>query len=84
MEDNENDIQDIDLTKLSSAERWTEENWEKEMEKHPLFMKDSPTDEMPPLVEAMRQLKYDSECNTKVELAMSYKEDGNYNFKNKK
>ena len=56
----------------------------KVMEKHPLFMKDSSTDEMPPLVGAMKQLKYNSECNTKMELAMTYKEDGNYNFKNRK
>lgn len=56
------------------------------MEEHPLFMTKNPDDpdKMPPLVEAMRQLKYDETVNTPVELAHQYKLDGNFKFKEKK
>ncbi|EEC06387.1 hsp90 co-chaperone cns1, putative [Ixodes scapularis] len=64
---------------------WKEETWEKEMEEHPLFASKLPEDtEMPPLVEALQQLKYDTDMNGPDELAENYKEDGNNNFKLKK
>ncbi|CAN7984772.1 unnamed protein product [Ixodes hexagonus] len=64
---------------------WKEETWEKEMEEHPLFASKLPEDAaMPPLVEALQQLKYDTDMNGPDELAENYKEDGNNNFKLKK
>lgn len=64
---------------------WTEETWEKEMEQHPLFATKLPENaELPPLVEAMQQLKYDAKANSPAELAAQYKEDGNNNFRLKK
>ena len=64
---------------------WSEENWQEQMAEHPFFMKKiDPTKPLPPLVEALSNLKYDTELNTKRELAESYKEDGNNNFKNRK
>ncbi|KAL1479788.1 hypothetical protein MTO96_051592 [Rhipicephalus appendiculatus] len=64
---------------------WKEETWEKEMEEHPLFAKSLPdSGELPPLVEAMQQLKYDAELNGPEGLAEQYKDDGNNNFKLKK
>ncbi|XP_072947965.1 DNA polymerase interacting tetratricopeptide repeat-containing, protein of 47 kDa isoform X2 [Epargyreus clarus] len=55
-----------------------------EMDKHPFFMKSVPEgDEMSPLAEGLAKLKYDPEENTPLELATSYKEDGNFNFKHK-
>ncbi|XP_035223358.1 tetratricopeptide repeat protein 4-like [Stegodyphus dumicola] len=55
------------------------------MEKHPFFMR-KPVEgqELPPLVEALQQLKYDPEVNSPKELALSYKEDGNQNLKQHK
>lgn len=54
------------------------------MDKHPFFMKsNSDANEMSPLVEGLAKLKYDPEENTPLELATSYKEDGNFNFKHK-
>lgn len=55
------------------------------MAKHPFFMKQSPAEGQPvsPLVEGLQKLKYDPDENTPEELAMSYKEDGNFNFKHK-
>lgn len=41
-------------------------------------------DEMSPLVEALAQIKYDEDLNSKKDLAISYKDDGNNNFKLKK
>ncbi|RWS16435.1 tetratricopeptide repeat containing cytosolic Fe-S cluster assembly factor-like protein [Dinothrombium tinctorium] len=65
---------------------WDPEKWEEEFEKHPIFMTKSPSEnaELPPLVEAIQQLKYDSEVNSRTELALNYKEDGNQNFKHRK
>lgn len=65
---------------------WPEDKWEEEMEKHPIFMSKplEEGEELPPMVEALQQLKYDPEFNSPIELAMSYKEDGNQNFKRKK
>lgn len=67
-------------------EGWPEDKWEQEMEKHPLFMTKPLEDgqELPPEVEALQQLKYDPDENTPEELAKSYKDDGNRNFKVKK
>lgn len=40
-------------------------------------------EELHPLYEGLQKLKYDPEENTPDELAISYKEDGNFNFKHK-
>lgn len=55
------------------------------MEEHPLLMTKPPEDpnDIPPLVEAMRELKYGEDCNEPEELAKQYKLDGNENFKQK-
>ena len=65
---------------------WDEETWEKDFDNHPLFMTKPAEDpaNLPPLVEAMRQLKYDPEHNTAKDLADRYKRDGNENFRLKK
>lgn len=69
----------------NQSERWTEENWEKEMEKHPMFMSKEPKPgEESALVEAFSQLKYDPEFNSPYKLMESYKTDGNVNYQNKK
>ncbi|CAG5055045.1 unnamed protein product [Parnassius apollo] len=66
------------------TEGWPEDRWEEEMDKHPFFMKSNPdATEMSPLAEGLAKLKYDPEENTPLELATSYKEDGNFNFKHK-
>ncbi|XP_014291206.1 DNA polymerase interacting tetratricopeptide repeat-containing, protein of 47 kDa isoform X3 [Halyomorpha halys] len=64
------------------ADKWKEgAEWHKEMENHPFFMKTLPNDgEVSPLVEGLQQLKYSTEENSPEELAISYKEDGNFNF----
>ncbi|CAG2173783.1 unnamed protein product [Oppiella nova] len=68
-----------------SKERWTEDNWREEMAKHPFFSSDANVGyESSPLVDAMRQLKYDKEFNSAEELVNSYREDGNENFRRKK
>lgn len=76
---------EIEVNKTSN-ERWNENNWRQEMEKHPFFMSESveASEELPPLVDALRQLKYDKDFNSKEELVINYKEDGNENFKRKK
>ena len=64
---------------------WTEENWEEEMQAHPFFNKGwKDGEELSPLMQGMQDLKYSPDENTKEELAKSYKEDGNFNFKCKK
>lgn len=64
---------------------WNEDTWEQEFEEHPMFMtKPSADGSLPPLMQAIQQIKYDPESNTKKELAANYKEDGNQNFKLKK
>ncbi|XP_055372695.1 DNA polymerase interacting tetratricopeptide repeat-containing, protein of 47 kDa isoform X2 [Condylostylus longicornis] len=65
---------------------WPEDKWQEEMEKHPFFMKQAPKpgDEVHPLFEGMQQLKYDPEENTADELALNYKEDGNFYIKHRK
>lgn len=56
------------------------------MDKHPFFMKKAPLpgEEIHPLYEGIQQLKYDPAENTSEELALSYKEDGNWYMKHKK
>lgn len=67
------------------SECWTDDNWEKEMEKHPLFMSKAPEPgNDSPLVDALTQLKYDPNLNSVCDLMESYKNDGNENFKCKK
>lgn len=43
-----------------------------------------PGDELHPLLEGIQQLKYDPMENTLEDLASTYKEDGNFDMKNKK
>merc|ERR1719300_383781 len=65
---------------------WTEDNWEEEMMKHPFFVNQEAVDkgEMSPVIQGLADLKYREEDNTPLELAESYREDGNFNFKCKK
>eukprot|EP00095_Tigriopus_kingsejongensis_P000949 snap_masked-scaffold360_size197209-processed-gene-0.15 protein:Tk00949 transcript:snap_masked-scaffold360_size197209-processed-gene-0.15-mRNA-1 annotation:"tetratricopeptide repeat protein 4" len=64
---------------------WSPENWEKEMEQHPFFAQNLQAgQELPPLLKGIQDLKYSPDENTPAELAQSYKEDGNFNFKCKK
>ncbi|XP_053204351.1 tetratricopeptide repeat protein 4-like [Panonychus citri] len=63
---------------------WDEDKWEQQMEEHPLFMTKAPEGELPPLVEAIAQIKYDEESDNLIELANNYKDDGNENFRLKK
>ncbi|XP_059611943.1 DNA polymerase interacting tetratricopeptide repeat-containing, protein of 47 kDa [Phlebotomus argentipes] len=74
------------LEKSRYAEGWPEDRWQEEMEKHPFFMKRLPEagEEVDPLVEGIQQLKYDPLENTPEELAVSYKEDGNFHMKHRK
>lgn len=74
------------FTKHRYYDRFDEKRWREQMEEHPLLMTKPPDDpnEIPPLVEAMRQLKYSEDCNTPEELAKQYKMDGNELFKQKK
>ncbi|KAL1501318.1 hypothetical protein ABEB36_006661 [Hypothenemus hampei] len=55
------------------------------MERHPFFMKEAPKpgDTLHPLYEGLQKLKYDPDENEPSELAISYKDDGNFNFKHK-
>lgn len=56
------------------------------MEKHPFFMKKAPQpgEEVHPMFEGLQKLKYDPEENTTEDLALNYKEDGNFYLKHKK
>nr|XP_015917049.1 tetratricopeptide repeat protein 4 isoform X2 [Parasteatoda tepidariorum] len=74
------------LPKGKKEDLWSFNDWDTEMQKHPLFMTKPPAEgeEMSPLIEAIQSLKYDPDENTPEELALSYKEDGNVNFKGKK
>lgn len=81
---NEDDIIDF-FTKNRYYDKFDEKRWREQMEEHPLLMTKAPDNpnEIPPLVEAMRSLKYDEDSNTPEELAKQYKLDGNENFKQK-
>ena len=75
----------------SYKEGWKEETWEQEMESHPFFasndeslLEDASKGELSPLIEGLQQLKYSPDENTADELAINYKEDGNFQFKLKK
>lgn len=84
-EEEECDFFNMDLTTHRYPNRWDEANWEQELEQHPLFMTKQPeNNELPPMVEALQQLKYGEDDNTKEELALNHKEDGNSFFKLKK
>ena len=66
-------------------DRFDENRWREEIEEHPLLMTKAPDpDNVPPLVEAMRQLKYGEDSNSPKELGEQYKLDGNELFKQKK
>lgn len=82
---NEEDIVDF-FTKNRYYDKFDEKRWREEMEEHPLLMTKAPEDpnNIPPLVEAIRQLKYGEDCNSPKELAEQYKLDGNENYKAKK
>ncbi|XP_057658120.1 DNA polymerase interacting tetratricopeptide repeat-containing, protein of 47 kDa [Diorhabda carinulata] len=73
------------LPRKKYEDGWPEDRWEEEMAKHPFFMKEPPKpgDEVHPLFEGLQKLKYDPEENEPDDLAISYKEDGNFNFKYK-
>ncbi|XP_060533538.1 DNA polymerase interacting tetratricopeptide repeat-containing, protein of 47 kDa [Cylas formicarius] len=73
------------LPRKKYEDGWREDEWEEEMAKHPFFMKEPPKpgDKLHPLMEGLQKLKYDPEENEPPELAISYKEDGNFNFKHK-
>lgn len=73
------------FTKNRYYDRFDDKRWREEMEEHPLLMTKAPSDpnNIPPLVEAVRQLKYSEDCNTNFDLAKQYKLDGNENFKRK-
>ncbi|XP_055854608.1 DNA polymerase interacting tetratricopeptide repeat-containing, protein of 47 kDa [Episyrphus balteatus] len=74
------------LEKKRYTEGWPEDRWQEEMDKHPFFMKKPPQpgDEVHPLFEGLQKLKYDPDENTAEDLALSYKEDGNFYVKHKK
>ncbi|CAD6238708.1 GSCOCG00008529001-RA-CDS [Cotesia congregata] len=83
--DNELDEYINSFEKKPYSEGWPEDRWQEEMEKHPFFMKQFPENgEVSPLMEGLQQLKYSEEENSPEELAINYKEDGNFNFKYKK
>ncbi|XP_072382348.1 DNA polymerase interacting tetratricopeptide repeat-containing, protein of 47 kDa [Diabrotica undecimpunctata] len=73
------------LPRKKYEDGWPEDRWEEEMAKHPFFMKEPPKpgDELHPLFEGLQKLKYDPEENEPEDLAVSYKDDGNFNFKYK-
>lgn len=74
------------LERKPYTDGWSEENWEEEIKKHPFFMKELPKegDELHPLLQGLQNLKYDTEENTREELAENYKVDGNFYMKHKK
>nr|XP_014096578.2 DNA polymerase interacting tetratricopeptide repeat-containing, protein of 47 kDa [Bactrocera oleae] len=74
------------LEKKRYEEGWPEDRWQEEMDKHPFFMKKAPQpgDDVHPMFEGLQKLKYDPEENTAEELALNYKEDGNFYMKHKK
>ncbi|XP_076312992.1 DNA polymerase interacting tpr containing protein of 47kD [Tachypleus tridentatus] len=82
--DLDNDLKNIKPKKY--VDGWSEDNWEQEMQEHPAFRTEplDDTSELPPWIEALRQLKYNYKENTAEELALNYKVDGNENFQLKK
>lgn len=83
--DDDNDFFNMDLTTHRYPNGWNEDDWEAELEQHPLFMTKQPENEdLPPIVEALQQLKYGEEDNSRDEIAENHKADGNLYFKAKK
>lgn len=81
MADNDSDF-DMDFTTHRYPNRWDENTWEQEMEQHPIFMTKQPADgKLPPMVEALQQVKYDHSEMTVSEIVNLHKEDGNRAFK---
>ncbi|KAI3384931.1 hypothetical protein SNEBB_000120 [Seison nebaliae] len=78
-------IESVKNTGDNDKNKWTEENWEDEMEKYPIFMTKMPEedDEIPPSLEALRQLKWDEEDNDLEDQITKYREEGNFYFKHK-
>jgi tetratricopeptide (TPR) repeat protein len=75
---------DMDFTTHRYPNHWDENNWEQEMEQHPMFMTKAPEDGgLPPMVEALQQIKYDTSEMTVGEIVTLHKEDGNRAFKQK-
>jgi len=54
-----------------------------EMKQHPFFMKEAPSpgQPLPPLLDALQQIKYSPEANGPLELAKQYKNDGLFQYK---
>lgn len=78
-------LDDLESRSSKYMDGWSPENWEKEMEDHPLFTKGfNEGQELSPLLQGIQDLKYSPDENTPAELAANYKEDGNFNFKCKK
>lgn len=76
----------LDKIKNEYKDGWTEENWQDEMEKHPFFMTkgiDENEGELPPAIEALRQLKWEDADNP-LDKALKLKDEGNLFFKVKK
>ena len=67
----------LDKIKKEYKSDWTEENWEEQFEKHPLFMTKLPEPDangnFPPDIEAIRQLHWDPDHNDPKEIAIKYK-----------
>jgi tetratricopeptide (TPR) repeat protein len=74
------------LPKRKQEETTSFDRWEEEIANHPFFMKEvpEPGSKLHPLYEGLQKLKYDPEENEPEELALAYKDDGNFNFKHKK
>jgi len=74
------------LSKSTYKDGWKPETWEEEMQKHPFFRNKPLEDgeELPPLIQGLQELKYDSTMHNDEELAATFKEDGNLCFKVKK
>ncbi|CAK9289935.1 unnamed protein product [Gordionus sp. m RMFG-2023] len=64
-------------------QKFTEENWTTELEKHPIFRTKPilPGEELPELFQALQAIKY--EDNDISILVQNYKEDGDHNLKQK-
>lgn len=76
----------LEKIKMEYKDGWTEENWEEEIEKHPIFMTKMPEagQPLPPAVEALQLLQWEGTDDTPSEKALKYKDEGNFNFKCKK
>ncbi|XP_011667766.2 tetratricopeptide repeat protein 4 [Strongylocentrotus purpuratus] len=81
--------QDIDefidnLPKSKYKDGFSEDNWQEEFDKIPLFMTEAPENiEDCPQLEALQQIKFASEESTREDDALMHKDDGNQWFKKK-